>query len=504
VNAGAVLAVLKAVLLVWADHYQGAAARWNVGWAFYPEAIVIPRISSSVIDSRTTYYVVVIPLLTICSYAIATPVLVVGWLMLGSRLGRRVVLGFLATGTALAILRIAALVSLSWPDGIAPAGPLRWTLYPELLISLPTPFDLYWPEAVFVYAPLLAVGSYAVATPILLGGWFLRRRRGTVEADESAPARDPAPPSSSRPRVVTVAVLLCCAACIGSVLGVTDADSRTVLLTGSFMAFVVVTGHFCALGHRWARVLVVIYGAVSFLLLEGIVFDVFDVVREGRPIGLVGGLHEAITPAMYAVTVVASSLLLLARVRAWFRGGRALPAAGSSPRTIRWMTVAVLLSLAAVGGLRYREWTSHTLPADVVVDIRRQLAELRSRRATLEDLVAKLGAYPGFVATLPPLPRSPEVGGGSTTSAYIESLKITIAGLRSGDSIYRDVLTRWPQLSERQRFEVASLIGNATGVNAEFYRFRTGWRRALLEDRGLFENPAAELSDTSRNLPDPR
>jgi hypothetical protein len=94
------------------------------------------------------------------------------------------------------------------------------------------------------------------------------------------------------------------------------------------------------------------------------------------------------------------------------------------------------------------------------------------------------------------------VGGGSTASAYIESLKITIAGLRSGDSIYRDVLTRWPQLSERQRFEVASLIGNATGVNAEFYRFRTGWRRALLEGRGLFENPAAELSDTSRNLPD--
>jgi len=102
-NAGAVLAVLKAVLLVWADHYQGAAARWNVGWAFYPEAIVIPRIPSSVIDSRTAYYVVVTPPLAICSYAIATPVLVVGWLMLGSRLGRREVLGFLATGTGLAI-----------------------------------------------------------------------------------------------------------------------------------------------------------------------------------------------------------------------------------------------------------------------------------------------------------------------------------------------------------------------------------------------------------------
>jgi len=90
---------------------------------------------------------------------------------------------------------------------------------------------------------------------------------------------------------------------------------------------------------------------------------------------------------------------------------------------------------------------------------------------------------------------------------YIESLKITIAGLRSGDSISRDVLTRWPQLSERQRFEVASLIGNAAGVNAEFYSFRTGspyGRRGLLEGRGLFENPADARSDTSQNLPDPR
>jgi hypothetical protein len=156
------------------------------------------------------------------------------------------------------------------------------------------------------------------------------------------------------------------------------------------------------------------------------------------------------------------------------------------------MTVAVLLSLAAVGELRYREWTSHTLAADVVVEVRKQFAERRSSSATLEDLVAKLEADPDFVATRPP---TRNVGGGSTASAYIESLQITIAGLRSGDSIYCDVLTRWPELSERQRFEVASLIGNATGVNAEFYRFRTGWRRALLDGRGLFGAARAEFAE---------
>ena len=71
--------------------------------------------------------------------------------------------------------------------------------------------------------------------------------------------------------------------------------------------------------------------------------------------------------------------------------------------------------------------------------------------------------------------------------------------------IYRDVRTRWPQLSARQRFEAASMIGNAVGVNAEYYLF--SWAppdepRGPLERRGLFEHPAYEVRDTSQNLPD--
>jgi len=114
------------------------------------------------------------------------------------------------------------------------------------------------------------------------------------------------------------------------------------------------------------------------------------------------------------------------------------------------------LSLPAVGGFRYREWTRQTLPADVVVEIRKQLAELRSK---------------------------------------------------NGGAIYLDVRSRWSQLSFRQRFEVASMIGNALGVNAEFYPFSYGLSdecRGLLEGRGLFERPSDNVSDTSQNFPDPR
>ena len=74
VNAGAVLAVLRAALLVWADHYQGAAARLGVHWAFYPEALLFTQTPLGVMHfSRTVYYVVVSTVLAIGSYAIATP-----------------------------------------------------------------------------------------------------------------------------------------------------------------------------------------------------------------------------------------------------------------------------------------------------------------------------------------------------------------------------------------------------------------------------------------------
>lgn len=97
-----------------------------------------------------------------------------------------------------------------------------------------------------------------------------------------------------------MAVLLYYAGCIGFVFGVTHADSKTVLLTGLFMTFIVVTAHFCALGHSWARILLAINGAISFLLFEGIVLDVAAAAREGRPIGLARGLSQTITPTMYA------------------------------------------------------------------------------------------------------------------------------------------------------------------------------------------------------------
>jgi hypothetical protein len=462
VNAGAVLAVLKAVLLVWAERHQGAATRWAVYSAFYPEVVLRDWLPSAVTGtSRMEFFAVFGPLLTIVSYAMATPVFLFGWLMHRPGLGRRVVVCYLSAGTAMAMVRVAELVlSVSQPFGTTDGQSLHWALYPEVLLSIHSHSVLGWMDDVFVYGTLLAIGSYVMATPILLVGWVIRRRRGIVEPDRTEPQREPLPPPSTRPKVVTVAILLYYAASIGFVFGVTHADYRTVLLTGLFMAFVVVTCHFSAVRHRWARILLLLNGAVSFLMLEGIGFDVLDAAQAGRPISLARGLHQAVTPAMYAVTVVASSLLLLARARTWYRGGRP-QTAGSSPRTLGWTTLTILLSLLAVGGFRYREWTSHTLPAAVVVEIRTRLAGLRSDAAL------------GF----------------------------------QGGTIYRDVRTRWPQLSVRQRFEAASLIGNAVGVNAEYYLFY--WAPldeppGPLERRGLFEHPAFGVSDTSQNLPDPR
>jgi hypothetical protein len=95
---------------------------------------------------------------------------------------RRVLVWYLSTGAALAILRVAALVWLEYISmgahriDIYLAGGLR---YPENVLvksSLPIPqseglgFLLVW-------SPIIALVSFAMATPILLVGWLMLKRR---------------------------------------------------------------------------------------------------------------------------------------------------------------------------------------------------------------------------------------------------------------------------------------------------------------------------------------
>ena len=95
---------------------------------------------------------------------------------------RKVLAWYLSTGAALAILRVAALV---WLDRISMgahridrylAGGL---LYPENVLaksSLPIP-QLEGLGFLLVWSPIIALVSFAMATPILLVGWLMLKWR---------------------------------------------------------------------------------------------------------------------------------------------------------------------------------------------------------------------------------------------------------------------------------------------------------------------------------------
>jgi hypothetical protein len=108
---------------------------------------------------------------------------------------RKVLVWYLATGAALAILRVAALV---WLDRISMGQHaidhfLTFVvLYPEnALITFASLSILHLGGLGFwlVWIPIIALVSFAVATPILLVGWLAQRRRYLVSVAVLAVAR---------------------------------------------------------------------------------------------------------------------------------------------------------------------------------------------------------------------------------------------------------------------------------------------------------------------------
>ena len=100
-------------------------------------------------------------------------------------LSRRVWVYYLITGAALAVSRVALLVT-AMPDlssyaVIETFQHLWWVLEPEVFLVNSTSLGSRgstWMEILLGMGALLTVGSFIMATPILLVGWL--RHRGTT------------------------------------------------------------------------------------------------------------------------------------------------------------------------------------------------------------------------------------------------------------------------------------------------------------------------------------
>ena len=69
-----------------------------------------------------------------------------------------------------------------------------------------------------------------------------------------------------------------------------------------------------------------------------------------------------------------------------------------------------------------------------------------------------------------------------------------------GTTIFSDVHKRYPQLTKRQLFELASIIGNSLQQNAQYY---LAFPNGVPKEGAIIENPSFDINDTSSNLPDP-
>ena len=180
--AGASLAVLRLAILVrlgYVASFTGTTIDRHLLWGMYPEALLgrhTPLNLIPVLPSTFRFFLLWVPIVVVLSFVLATPVLAAGWLLRRPALSRPVVVCYLSSGAALAILRVAVLVSVS---GLSEAQSyIPWALYPEALLMIHTRLGaLGWYDAHFVFAALLAGGSYVMTMPILLVGSSARRRR---------------------------------------------------------------------------------------------------------------------------------------------------------------------------------------------------------------------------------------------------------------------------------------------------------------------------------------
>jgi hypothetical protein len=95
---------------------------------------------------------------------------------------RKVLVWYLSVGAALTVLRVAALVFLVYRSTGANAIDhfLAFRLlYPETVLDKFAPLSTLGLEGLgfwLVWIPIIALVSFAVATPILLIGWLRQRR----------------------------------------------------------------------------------------------------------------------------------------------------------------------------------------------------------------------------------------------------------------------------------------------------------------------------------------
>lgn len=88
-STGAALAILRVAALVWLDRISMGAHRIDIYLAFgllYPENVLIKSTSLSILRLDGLGFLLVwSPIIALVSFAMATPILLVGWLMLKRR-----------------------------------------------------------------------------------------------------------------------------------------------------------------------------------------------------------------------------------------------------------------------------------------------------------------------------------------------------------------------------------------------------------------------------------
>jgi hypothetical protein len=157
--AGATLAFLRIALIVWGNHNQGTFSQWNLYWVLYPEELL------NLTDFRPTGVFKRTVLFVVGSYILVAPTLAAGWLLHRPGLRRQAVVDYLSCGTVLALARVVVLVLAN----DRPHWSIPWVLYPEALFMTRTGLSqLGWDDSSFVFATLLAVGSYVIVSPMLL------------------------------------------------------------------------------------------------------------------------------------------------------------------------------------------------------------------------------------------------------------------------------------------------------------------------------------------------
>jgi hypothetical protein len=187
-TTGAALAVVRVVVLLWPTSWYlpETAHYYLVHYGLFSQRLLSQYTALRAIPSGGIAYVMFWgSIVTVESFLMATPILLLGWPV---RRVRRVLVFYLSAGAALAVARVALLVwighrvaSHSVTDTVNFVA--TW-LYPEAIMADPLNVGLvnYLPNEYYGFIGWLAVlASFVYATPILLVGWLRRKRESASQ-----------------------------------------------------------------------------------------------------------------------------------------------------------------------------------------------------------------------------------------------------------------------------------------------------------------------------------